>query len=86
MSVSITLSEAKAQLSRLVDRAAAGEEIIITKAGHPLARLVPLKPPSQPRVPGLLRGQIRMGEDFNAPLSEELAEPAPPPPATPPRR
>ena len=72
MSVSINLYDAKTHLSQLVDRAAAGEEIIIAKAGHPLARLVPLKPPRRTRVPGLLRGQIHIGDDFDAPLPEEM--------------
>ena len=70
--IAINLYDAKTHLSQLVDRAAAGEEIIIAKSGHPLARLVPLKPPTPPRVPGLLRGQIRVGADFNDPLPDEM--------------
>ena len=68
----INLYEAKTQLSQLVDRAAAGEEIIIAKAGRPLARLVPLGARLQPRPLGLLRGQVRMGEDFGDPLPETM--------------
>lgn len=68
----INLYEAKTQLSQLVDRAAAGEEIIIAKAGRPLARLVPLGARLQPRPLGLLRGQVRMGEDFDDPLPETM--------------
>ncbi len=67
---SINLYEAKTHLSALVDRAAAGEEIIIAKAGRPLARLVPLERP--PRRPGRGRGTIAIGDDFDAPLPDEL--------------
>ena len=74
MPTAFNLYEAKTHLSQLVDRAAAGEEIIIAKAGHPLARLMPLKSPAPQRVPGLLRGQIRMGADFNDPLPDEMEE------------
>ncbi|MDQ3556650.1 MAG: type II toxin-antitoxin system prevent-host-death family antitoxin, partial [Gemmatimonadota bacterium] len=52
MSNSINLYEAKTHLSELVERAAAGEEIIIAKAGKPRARLVPLAVERAPRVPG----------------------------------
>ena len=51
----VNIYDAKTQLSRLVDRAAAGEEILIARAGTPLARLMPLSTPA-PREPGLLRG------------------------------
>ena len=68
----INLYEAKTQLSQLGDRAAAGEEIIIAKAGRPLARLVPLGARLQPRPLGLLRGQVRISEDFDDPLPETM--------------
>jgi prevent-host-death family protein len=64
----INLYEAKTNLSSLVERAAAGEEIIIAKAGRPLARLVPLAKRQGPRPLGLYRGQIRIGDDFDDPL------------------
>jgi len=67
------LYDAKTNLSRLVDRAAAGEEIIIAKAGRPVARLVPLARRTTPRTLGSLRGQIRIGEDFDAPLPDEMS-------------
>ena len=70
----VNLYEAKTQLSRLVERAAAGEEIIIAKAGRPLARLVPLAAPrTAPRPLGLLAGQGWVGPDFDAPLPEGIA-------------
>lgn len=55
MTQTVNIYDAKTQLSRLVDRAAAGEEILIARAGTPLARLMPLSTPA-PRAPGLLRG------------------------------
>ncbi|MDR3516492.1 MAG: type II toxin-antitoxin system Phd/YefM family antitoxin [Azospirillaceae bacterium] len=74
MSHPINLYEAKTNLSQLVDRAAAGEEIIIAKAGRPLARLVPLAVRTEPRFPGLLKGRIAIGADFDAPLPDEVAK------------
>ncbi len=69
----INLYDAKTNLSQLVERAAAGEEIIIAKAGRPMARLVPLQARSNPRVPGQLKGKISIGPDFDAPLPDDLA-------------
>lgn len=65
--MSLNLYEAKTQLSALVDRAAAGEEIIIAKHGRPRARLVPLKNAARRR-PGRAKGRIWMSADFDAPL------------------
>ncbi len=69
----VNLYEAKTQLSRLVDRAAGGEEIIIAKGGRPLARLVPLAQRITPREFGFLAGQVRVEPNFDAPLPPELA-------------
>ena len=63
----VSLYEAKTQLSRLVDRAAAGEEIVIAKSGRPRARLVPLEDTRPLRVPGKGKGRWRVGKDFDAP-------------------
>jgi prevent-host-death family protein len=68
----INLYEAKTKLSELVERAAAGEEIIIAKAGRPLARLVPLAKRTTPRPLGLLAGQVWIGPDFDDPLPDEI--------------
>jgi prevent-host-death family protein len=68
----VNLYEAKTKLSQLVERAAAGEEIIIAKAGRPLARLVPLAKRTTPRPLGLLAGQVKVGDDFDDPLPEEI--------------
>jgi prevent-host-death family protein len=68
----INLYEAKTHLSELVERAAQGEEIIIAKAGRPLARLVALAQRTAPRPLGLLAGQVTTGVDFDDPLPEEM--------------
>ena len=74
----IDIKGAKTQLSRLVDLAAAGEEIVITRAGKPVARLVPLEatkphaPRSGDRVLGALAGQFTVPDDFDAPLPDDL--------------
>jgi prevent-host-death family protein len=59
------IHEAKTQLSRLVERAAAGEEIIISKAGRPVARLGPIPRATTPRKPGRWRGRVRIRHDFD---------------------
>jgi prevent-host-death family protein len=61
----INVYEAKTQLSKLLDRAANGEEIILGKSGKPLARLVPYRATRSPRQPGRLAGQIDIADDFN---------------------
>ena len=66
------LYDAKSALSRLVERAAAGEEIIIAKAGAPRAKLVPVRGATRPRVPGGWQGKVRIGKDFDAPLPAVL--------------
>lgn len=71
MSDTVNLYDAKTQLSRLVDRAAAGEDIIIARAGKPIVRLVPIEPIG-PRVPGLLKGLIVPDALFK-PLAEDEA-------------
>jgi prevent-host-death family protein len=70
----VDIHQAKTQLSRLVERAAAGEEIVIAKSGKPVARLVPYTPTSKPRRPGYLRGKIRIKKSFDQPLPKELLE------------
>jgi prevent-host-death family protein len=61
----VNLHEAKTHLSRLVDRAAAGEEVIIGRAGKPVARLVPFSTTRAPRQPGALAGRIWVADDFD---------------------
>ena len=66
------LYQAKSSLSRLVDRAAAGEEIVIAKAGTPQAKLVPLAKTTKKRQPGGWEGQVYIADDFDEPLPEEI--------------
>ncbi len=61
----VNLHDAKTHLSRLVNRAAAGEEIVIARSGKPVARLVALAEPRAPRRLGLYRGEIRVANDFD---------------------
>ncbi|MFP4432804.1 MAG: type II toxin-antitoxin system Phd/YefM family antitoxin [Spirochaetaceae bacterium] len=68
-----SITEAKAQLSALVDRAAGGEEVIISKAGKPAAVLVPYSRATDVRRPGRLRGKIRIDDDFDH-LPADIAE------------
>ena len=67
------IHEAKTHFSKLVERAAAGEEIVIGKAGKPIARLVPYKEPSPRRKPGSMRGKIRIARDFDDLPADVLA-------------
>lgn len=67
----VNVHEAKTHLSRLIDRAAAGEEIVIARSGNPVARLMPLAA-HPPRVLGALAGQVWVSDDFDEP-DEELA-------------
>jgi len=69
----VNIHEAKTHLSRLLESVVAGEEFIIAKAGHPVARLVPLKGLKKPRQPGALAGSLKIADDFDAPLPESIA-------------
>ena len=66
------LYEAKSSLSELVERAAAGEEIIIAKAGKPMAKLVPMAALRKRRQPGAWKGKVVISPDFDAPLPEDV--------------
>ena len=67
----VNVHEAKTHLSRLLESVAEGEEIIIARAGKPVAKLVPLK--SKPRRPGGLKGKIRIHPDFDERLPDDIA-------------
>jgi len=68
----VNIHEAKTHFSRLVDRVLQGEEVVIAKAGRPVARLVPLPPRVPRRTPGSARGVIEVGPDFDEPLPEDI--------------
>ena len=72
MSITVNVHEAKTHLSRLLDQAHAGEEIILAKAGKPYARLVPLEPVPAQRRPGRLVGQIDTKRFFEPLPAKEL--------------
>ncbi len=67
------IHDAKTQLSKLVERAMRGEEVLIAKAGKPLVRLVPVECDTAPRVGGQWRGAVSIADDFDT-LPAELAE------------
>ena len=67
----INIHAAKTHLSRLVDQAVAGEEIIIARAGKPVARLVPLAAPRTSRRLGVLAGRLKVHRDFDEPLPSD---------------
>ena len=66
----VSICEAKTSLSELVDRASRGDEVVITRQGRPVARLVPVAQRRSPRRLGALRGKIRVATDFDAPLPD----------------
>ena len=67
------ISEAKAELSALIEAVQNGREVIIAKAGKPVARLVAFRGPAQPRKPGSMAGEIWIGPDFDS-LPDDLEE------------
>ena len=66
------IHEAKSQLSKLIESALAGEEIIIAKAGKPLVRLIPYKENKKPRTPGGWEGKVMMSDDFDDELPADI--------------
>jgi prevent-host-death family protein len=70
----VNVHAAKTHLSRLIDEVAEGREIVIARAGRPVARLAPLEARPVRRKPGLLRGRITIARNFDAPLPTKLLE------------
>jgi prevent-host-death family protein len=70
----VNIHSAKTHLSRLVEDVARGEEIVIAKAGKPVARLVPLTISRPKRRLGGLAGKMRISEDFDAPLPDDILD------------
>jgi prevent-host-death family protein len=68
----VNIHDAKTRLSSLIERVEAGEEIVIARAGRPVARLAPLLPRRRRRKLGALDGRFRIPEDFNAPLPDDV--------------
>lgn len=70
----VNVYEAKAKLSALLDKALAGEEVVIARAGKPLARLTPVAGAgsnSGVRLGGLKRARVKLAADFHAPLTDD---------------
>ena len=61
----VNVHEAKTHLSRLLERVEAGEEIVIGRAGKPVAKLIPYRATVAPRVPGAWKGRVRLADDFD---------------------
>jgi prevent-host-death family protein len=61
----VSIHEAKTQFSRLIARAEAGEEIVVRRGAKPVAKIVAYHPPTTPRVPGALKGEIDIADDFD---------------------
>ena len=72
MTTVVNIHEAKTHLSRLLEQVAAGAEIIIAKAGKPFARLIPVSGSVKKKRLGLLQGKLKVPDDFNAPLPDEV--------------
>lgn len=69
----VNLHDAKTHLSRYVDQALEGEEVVIARAGHPLVKLVPLEPRRRQRQLGFLRGQAVIQADLKADFAADIA-------------
>ena len=74
MTTTVNVHEAKTHFSKLLERVRQGEEIIVAKAGKPIARLSPVAAGVARRVPGSARGKIMIGEDFDAPLPDGILD------------
>ena len=77
MAIEVGVSEAKTNLSRLLEKAMAGEEVIIKRSGRPLVRLTPVKPASGRSAPfrrqiGTAKGQFVVPDDFDDPLPDDI--------------
>ena len=68
----VNINVARTKFSRLINRAQSGEEVVITRNGRPVAKLVAAGAARGPRRLGALRGRIRVAKDFDAPLPDEI--------------
>ena len=74
MTIQVNVHEAKTHLSKLLTRVCAEEEVVISKSGKPIARLVPWDQEKKNRVPGLDKGLVRIPDDFDEPLPADVLE------------
>lgn len=68
----VNIFEAKTQFSKLVQMVEHGQDVVIARAGKPVARLTKIDPPKRTIVYGLLKGKIHVADDFDAPLPDEI--------------
>lgn len=68
----INIHDAKTQFSKLIEAVSHGEKVIIAKAGKPVAQLIAIEPALPVRKPGSLKGKIKIADDFDAPLPDEI--------------
>ncbi len=68
MTIIVTMHRAKTELSNLIHQAVVGEEVVIIRGGRPITRLVSIR---QERVAGSAQGKVRIGDDFDEPLSKD---------------
>ena len=73
MSRTVNVHEAKTHLSRLLEAVEAGEDVVIARAGKPIARLVPAGARTEPRTPGAWRGRVVIADDFDETPEELIA-------------
>ncbi len=74
MAVTVNIHDAKTHFSRLLARVSEGEEVIIAKAGRPIARLVSIVQKSKERFPGSAKEKIVLSNKFEAPLPDEILQ------------
>lgn len=70
----VSVYSARAEFSRLIERALAGEEVIITRRGKPAVRLVPVEEPRPRRKPGALKGKLEVPASFFDPLPDDIID------------
>ena len=68
----VNIHDAKTHFSRLIERVLLGEEIVIAKAGRPVAKLVPITPEARDRRPGSAKGEFIVPPDLDAPLPDDV--------------
>ncbi len=70
----VNIHEAKTHLSKLLEEVSQGREVVIAKSGKPMAKLTGINPAKPIRKPGFLKGKIRIAEDFDAPLPDDILD------------
>lgn len=74
MALTVSVSQAKTNLPKLLALVAMGEEVVIAKAGKPVARIVPFMERPKERIPGTAKGKVWIAPDFDAPLPDSILD------------